>query len=1146
MSRLLFLSHSGADTEAATELKRRLLASHDALEGGLKVWFDKDDLKPGGQWQPQIEQAIEKDASAFGVYVGSRGIINWVDVEVRTALSRAATDKGFLFIPILAPDIGANALPAFARLYQGVADPLGNADQLAKLLKAALTADWDKAAKLIDEPFVGLRAMREEESDRFFGRGAEIAELTEKFRKHRVVAIVADSGTGKSSLARAGFAPAFRGGALIDLAREEARDKIWQVVTMRPRADPAEGLRQGVETAAQKLGRSLADVAALRDSVSVADVGKTAFALRCGLSTDATSTLLIVDQFEELFTTTPKEDAAAFAALMLALADGPSDLRILLTVRSDYFNLASGVRDASGRPALFERLTADNNDAVLRLKAMSFEGLREAVLEPLKLAGEADETALADAVQTDISHQASDLPLLQVALRAAWLRHRANGRPMLECYQSVGRVSGALANEADAVLKRLPADDQARLESVFVRLVRLGDTGGATRRAAALDEFDAPRRDLLQRLGSAENGSLVAVGATTAEIAHEALITQWPWLAERLNSNADAIRRLGRLTAKAPGWAAAPDSEKAEYLAFGAERQLFSELAEKHPDWLSGTEKDFVAASHKAHLDELAADQREQARKLADARTIVRRTLIGGGVALVLAVAAGAFAWYAQTERGVADAKTAEALKAEAKADIAARLAEAQKNEAEKATKLAAAQSIIAIKESQEARRNASVALTALANVEAQSHPFNAAKLALAAWPRNGADIGKPKLPETVDVLRRLVPYLRQIAALGGDDDSFTSAAFSPDGKHVVTASRDQTAHVWDAETGREIATLKGHSLDVTSAAFSPDGQRIVTASTDGTARVWDAETGREIATLKGPGHLSTAVFSPDGKRVATASDDETARVWDAQTGREIAVLQGHGNPVHSASFSPDGKRVVTSSYDTTARVWDAETGREIATLKGHSFDVTSAAFSPDGKRVVTAGDNTARIWNAETGDEITILKHDTGVHSAVFSPDGKRVATTPEEEKTAHVWDAETGREIATLKGHDDVVRSALFSPDGKRVVTASDDTTARVWDAETGREITFLKHEFTVLSAAFSPDGKRVVTTDGATARVWDVSAGSDGNVVQAACTLIRRHEGLGPISLKDVTDYPLTFDPPTICDTEPPAPDAAKPAP
>jgi hypothetical protein len=100
----VFLSHSGADTEAARELKRRLLASPDAQTAGLKVWFDKDDLRPGGQWQPQIEQAIKNDATAFVVYVGSRGVINWVDIEVRTALSRAATDKNFLFVPAIAAE----------------------------------------------------------------------------------------------------------------------------------------------------------------------------------------------------------------------------------------------------------------------------------------------------------------------------------------------------------------------------------------------------------------------------------------------------------------------------------------------------------------------------------------------------------------------------------------------------------------------------------------------------------------------------------------------------------------------------------------------------------------------------------------------------------------------------------------------------------------------------------------------------------------------------------------------------------------------------------------------------------------------------------------------------------------------------------
>jgi len=599
----VFLSHSGADTEAARTLKRRLEAAPEAQKVGLKVWFDKDDLRPGTPWSAQIAQAIQTHATAFVVYIGSGGIMNWVEAEVDLAISRANTGKPspLLFIPALAAESrGSAALPPFAKRYQGVRDPLGDGEELGKLLKAVLDTEWDRLVRLVDEPFVGLRSLREEESDRFLGRVAEVKELAVKFCKHRLVAIVADSGTGKSSLAMAGFIPAFRGGALIDPAREDARERIWQVVTMRPGADPEVGLRQGVTEAAEKLGCSLDERASLRKQVSVADAGETAFALQCGLPAAKTSTLLIVDQFEELFTTTPDRGAADFARLLLALAGGPSDVRVLITVRADYFNLASGIKDASGKPALFERLTAENNEAILRLKAMSAEGVKEAVCEPLKLAGEGDDAAneaLLEAVQSDISHQASDLPLLQVALRAAWQDHKATGRPMLECYQSVGRISGALAREADRARGRLPQEDQARLESIFVRLVRLGDTGGATRRPASLDEFDPPRRTLLQKLGSDACGRLVAVGERSAELAHEALITQWPWLQDMLKANAAGVRRLDRLMTRAHEWKQAPNEGKRSYLAFGAERDVFGELAAQRPDWLSLEDQDFVAKS---------------------------------------------------------------------------------------------------------------------------------------------------------------------------------------------------------------------------------------------------------------------------------------------------------------------------------------------------------------------------------------------------------------------------------------------------------------------------------------------------------------------------------------------------------------------
>jgi WD40 repeat protein len=1066
----VFLSHSGADTEAAWTLKRRLENAQDAKAAGLRVWFDKDDLRPGGQWQLQIEQAIERDATAFVVYVGSRGVINWVDIEVRTALSRAATNKDFLFIPVLAAEIGADALPPFARLYHGVSDPLGNDDSYDRLLKAVLKADWDTAVNPIEEPFVGLRSMREEEADRFFGRDAEIKELVEKFRRHRIVAIVADSGTGKSSLAEAGFAPAFRGGALADLTRSEPDDRVWHVASMRPGANPEEGLRTGVSEAAEKLGLSGSERAGLRKRIALDDPSETAFALQCDLPARKTATLLIVDQFEELLTQTPPALAALVAHLLLALADSDKDIRILLTVRADYFNLVSVIAVAAHEPVkgtdgktLFERLTENGRAAILPLKRISDAGLRDAIHEPLRRAGQKDEAAqdaLVKAVKRDISDQPSDLPLMQVALRAAWREHRAAGIGLVEAYESVGGVLGALANEAEAARSRLTPDDQARLESIFVRLVRLGDTGGATRRTASLTEFDEARRDLVQQLGTDELGRLVVVGETSAEIAHEALITQWPWLQGRLRGNAGDVRRLDRLIEKAQEWRDAPADRKAAYLAGGAERESFNELAGQRPEWLSRLDLGFVAESNRAYETEREKEQR------------------------VLRIA----------------------------------------------------------------RHNESVALTALANIEAEQRPVNAAKLALAAWPRDPLDMARPMLPETLDALSGIVPNLherrtlksagntavlssdgtriltffrrmdplspsvsvahlwdtaigRQISTLNGHVQAIASAAFSNDGKRVVTCSLDNTARVWDAASGREIAVLRGHEGSVVCAAFSPNGKRIVTASDDGTARVWDTSSGQALVTFSGhKGTIFSAAFSANARRIATASIDTYALLWNANSGDAVTALRGHKGPVYSAAFSPDGTRVVTASADWTARSWDAQSGHQLAVLGSQSL-VWSAAFSRDGKHILTvSNDSTARVWDAITYKEVAVLGgHDKAVRSAAFSLDGRRIVTGCNDGK-ARIWSAASGREIEALKGHEGWVNSADFKPDGKFVWTASIDKTVRLWEIPSGREIIALAgHAGAVRSATFSRDGKYIVTaSDDQTARVWDANSGYEITVI------------------------------------------------
>jgi WD40 repeat protein/TPR repeat protein len=356
--------------------------------------------------------------------------------------------------------------------------------------------------------------------------------------------------------------------------------------------------------------------------------------------------------------------------------------------------------------------------------------------------------------------------------------------------------------------------------------------------------------------------------------------------------------------------------------------------------------------------------------------------------------------------------------------------------------------------------------------------------------------------PEALSVFQEARAADAQILVITGHADRVISAAFSPEGRRIVTASDDKTARIWDATTGREIVRLSGHADSLNSAAFAPDGRRLVTASYDKTARIWDASTGQQLLLLSGhTGRVRSAAFSPDGLRVVTASNDKTIRLWDATTGQQQLLLSGHSETVRSAAFSPDGRRVVTASDDQTARIWNAVTGAQIMVLSGHDNAVWSAAFSPDGLRIVTASvDKTARLWDAERGHQITVLRgHSDLVSSAAFSADGLRVVTSSDD-RTVRLWDAATGQQTALLAGHTEVIESAAFSPDGRRVVSTSFDLTARVWDAVPPQQVGLLSgHTNLVMSATFSPDGRRIVTVSwDKTARIWDAATGREISVL------------------------------------------------
>ena len=327
---------------------------------------------------------------------------------------------------------------------------------------------------------------------------------------------------------------------------------------------------------------------------------------------------------------------------------------------------------------------------------------------------------------------------------------------------------------------------------------------------------------------------------------------------------------------------------------------------------------------------------------------------------------------------------------------------------------------------------------------------------------------------------------------LRGHGDVVWSAAFSPNGKRIVSGSADGTIKMWDAATGTEITTIPGHESLVYSVVFSPDGKRIISGYKDKTVKVWDAATGEEKLTLRGHENpVHSVSFSPDGKRIVSRSRN-SVKMWNADTGHEVMTFHTHVGV--STAPSPDGKRIVSGGWDGTVRVWDAVTGNEVMTLSGHEGNVYGVAFNSDGTRIVSGShDTTVKVWDAATGGEVMTLRgHQGYVNGVSFSPDGKRIVSGSSD-NTAKVWDATTGAEVMTLRGHGDRIQSVAFSSDGTRVISASFDKTIKMWDAAIDHELTTLHAREHVCSVAVSPDG-RWIGSVGKTVKLWQVASGAE----------------------------------------------------
>ncbi|MFO0880133.1 MAG: protein kinase [Gemmataceae bacterium] len=339
---------------------------------------------------------------------------------------------------------------------------------------------------------------------------------------------------------------------------------------------------------------------------------------------------------------------------------------------------------------------------------------------------------------------------------------------------------------------------------------------------------------------------------------------------------------------------------------------------------------------------------------------------------------------------------------------------------------------------------------------------------------------------------------------LTGHGPGARCAAFSPDGRRIVTGYQDGTVMIWDSEEGQALSKLSAHDRPITCVAWSPDGQRIVTGSYNPSVKVWEVSSGKELVRLSGHTQgVESVAFSRDGRRVLTMSRQELVQVWDAQTGARLQGLPRSKYPMYQVALQADGERaVVVHRVPTRGQVWDVARGIAVGAELGLPEVVNCVAISPEGRQMVSGSGGWGEagvgvVWDLETGRELVQLRgHTDQVTGVVFSPDGKQVLTGSRD-GTGRVWDVKTGQELLTLQGHRGALIGVAFGADGRRMLTASADGTVKVWDSEQRRgELVLARNQGSPSSAAFSRDGTRLVTSSGHqmdwTAKVWDARTG------------------------------------------------------
>jgi WD40 repeat protein len=982
-------------------------------------------------------------------------------------LSQAAAGHKLPSLPVTLAYVGACDGPVeeWERRWCAVADETRPAEP-----------DEDDA----DSPYVGLVSFQPTDAERFFGRECLVEQLLASVARRRVVVLVGASGTGKSSLLRAGLVPRLAG----------------PVVLFTPGEHPLEEcvLRVGNVTGTP-VTRLADDPRALYRVVRQA-------------APDGGELVLVVDQFEEVFTLCPdRAERAAFIDQLLTAANG--GCRVVLGVRADFYTHCTA----------FPELLAVLRDGQVTVGAMTPDELRQAITQPAVRSGHTVETALVAELVATATGELGVLPMLSHALLETWRRRRGNTLT-LRGFHDAGGIRGALANTAESVWARMAPHQRDVVRALFLRLTALGEGTEDTKRRITIDELDDDE-DTALVIAQLARARLLTLDHDLIEISHEALIRCWPRLGDWLTTDRERLRAHRQLVEATAIWESLGHEPGALYR--GARLELVRDWLDHDPGMLTARERDFLATSVAEQAAETAAARR-QTRRL--------RQLVA-----LLTVLLG----FAVTVTAVAVRSDAEATR---QRNIAISQQVANRAEELRATNPAlAAQLALGAYRLAPTAQTRSAVLGALSPTYATTLTGHDGNVNAVALSRNGHLLATASRDRTAQLWDVTDPHHpRRLATLTGHTNNVSDVAFSPDGRLLATTSWDHTAKLWHVATGTEIATLHGHTDGVESVAFSPAGHLLATGGADNAVILWDATgaprvlnsftahdddvldvqfapsrpvlgtTGRDgtvtLWDLSDPVHVRerrltghtgpvpTIAFSPDGSTAATGGDDRTVRLWPTSGDGPPRVLTGHTDGVRSVTYHPDGRYLVSTGVDRTVRLWRPTDLDEPVVLAGHTDRVVATAFSQDGRTLATGSDDhTVRLWDIQGG---ALLGHRDSVYGAAVAPSG-RIAATASYDRTVRLWDLTTGAELAVLDGGADAVNSVAFSPDGHVLAAAGADRLVHRWDVADPTRPRGLPplagHTDAVNSVAYSPDGRVLATgsTD-RTVRLWSARSGAE----------------------------------------------------